>query len=911
MLCDLCDGLSISCLFELAETEFSVSPYPETAYYRHHASLEDLLRSADSGCEFCQFLVACSKLTPVHLRDYRYMSEFDCFQKRKYVCDVRIALGTTYAQAEGLWDLKALDLISVQFGPLYQEIDMEFETKEEETEQLDMSGMPMPLAITVFPPDSQWIRLGENQICIGRLQIDPDQASEFNFDMILYWIDDCLENHESCPPQEPAELPTRLVCLGTEEDWSDLRLVQPPPGTKSIYLTLSHCWGGHIETILTKKNLDTFLKHIPFADLPRNFRDALVITRKLGGGYIWIDCLCIIQDSPEDWAREAGRMDDIYRNAFLTISAAASEGSKAGIFKRHSSFPGASPNPDDGADSTSPPAADQLPSCKMRVFPKSSSDNTMVLISPHIQKIDMFPKDPATQEQFSLTTCAELIEDMRAVQYESPLSRRAWTLQEEVLSPRRLMYGAKQIYWRCVCSVASADGCPGDGAVLLYGPMLHYLHNPKYQKQPAMMTRERRTALRKSYYMTVVMFVSRNITYPSDKLPAISGIAQICHPLFGGDYLAGIWSTDILYGLAWYVGREIGEESIARTGPYRAPTWSWASVDRRLYWATPEFGACECPGTTKMELLSYDVCLETPQNPYGQVTRASLRVRGYTRRLIRSRSHLWTGDVPSEWFTPESNWDDSADWAKYYKLVLDGEEVWLDLFEDELHGSNPVPNPEAEFLLLFLFAGDRYSHTCITGAGSDQAAAEEGSLAVGPDGEGPEGMSENENLKDEAAEVVVEKESSAESPDGKGLEGVNENEDLEEEAAEEVAEEAVSAGSLDGEGLESPNGGWSDGVRKNENSGDEVAEKLAEEDLPAEGPGGEGLEGVSENEASEEEAAEKEDEDTRLDLEFHFLILSRHLDAGPEAYTRVGYLYMYKGTWEDIYKFDKKELTLV
>jgi hypothetical protein len=49
-----------------------------------------------------------------------------------------------------------------------------------------------------------------------------------------------------------------------------------------------------------------------------------MIARYLEFDYIWIDCLCIVQDDREDWNREAARMAKVYSNASLTIAASVS-----------------------------------------------------------------------------------------------------------------------------------------------------------------------------------------------------------------------------------------------------------------------------------------------------------------------------------------------------------------------------------------------------------------------------------------------------------------------------------------------------------------------------------------------------------------------------------------------------------
>jgi hypothetical protein len=60
--------------------------------------------------------------------------------------------------------------------------------------------------------------------------------------------------------------------------------------------------------------------------LPQNFQNAVFMTRALGSRYIWVDSLCIIQDSAEDWAREGSQMDEVHKFARLTLAATSLAG---------------------------------------------------------------------------------------------------------------------------------------------------------------------------------------------------------------------------------------------------------------------------------------------------------------------------------------------------------------------------------------------------------------------------------------------------------------------------------------------------------------------------------------------------------------------------------------------------------
>jgi hypothetical protein len=81
----------------------------------------------------------------------------------------------------------------------------------------------------------------------------------------------------------------------------------------------------------TRENLSSFVNGIPFNDLPKTLKDAIVCTRRFGLRYLWIDVLCIIQDDYEDKHREISRMQDIFSGAYITIAAASAKDCHSGF----------------------------------------------------------------------------------------------------------------------------------------------------------------------------------------------------------------------------------------------------------------------------------------------------------------------------------------------------------------------------------------------------------------------------------------------------------------------------------------------------------------------------------------------------------------------------------------------------
>jgi hypothetical protein len=67
------------------------------------------------------------------------------------------------------------------------------------------------------------------------------------------------------------------------------------------------------------------------ATLPQTIQDAITVSKKLRIKHIWVDALCLIQDSTEDWEKESARMASVYQNAFVTIAATSASASDQGF----------------------------------------------------------------------------------------------------------------------------------------------------------------------------------------------------------------------------------------------------------------------------------------------------------------------------------------------------------------------------------------------------------------------------------------------------------------------------------------------------------------------------------------------------------------------------------------------------
>jgi hypothetical protein len=157
----------------------------------------------------------------------------------------------------------------------------------------------------------------------------------------------CLNQHtgacrqtlscEAVDDRQGTPLSTRILDIGQGES-SNARLVQPPRALRGQYAALCYCWGSSAKAPpkTTTKNLTDRLEDVglAFDDLPKTFQEAVTVTWFLGLRYLWIDSLCILQDLPDDWAKEALTMCDVYAHAQVVITASSAPDPYSGLLRR-------------------------------------------------------------------------------------------------------------------------------------------------------------------------------------------------------------------------------------------------------------------------------------------------------------------------------------------------------------------------------------------------------------------------------------------------------------------------------------------------------------------------------------------------------------------------------------------------
>ena len=404
------------------------------------------------------------------------------------------------------------------------------------------------------------------------------------------WLQDCTQGrdiHHRCDQIQTARrsrsdaganfLPTRLLELRRVNQELKIRLreTQSLKGNER-YMTLSHCWGkpGSMDIKLTKNTLTSFRKGIEIHVLPLTFQEAIQVTENLDANLLWIDALCILQDSDEDWLRESSTMANVYSNTYLNIAATAGTDPHCGLFHTKRNLV-----PEDAIDAYTTWTGDLLPGQYVLygedLF-KSSVDN-------------------------------------------GPLNQRAWVVQERALAPRVLHFAANHLFWECGC-LAAMDNLPQG---LFAG-----VHIKEHQSVMENWYKLRSNNISPYMYWSKLVneYSSCHLTKSSDKLIAISALAQSVKTLLKAHgyedvYLAGLWKDDLENGLLWSTTGASSEGGI-RVGP--TPSWSWASVHyTRIWYPNDDEEERLLPLAKIIEVSTFPIGTE-----FGPVSGGILRMQG-------------------------------------------------------------------------------------------------------------------------------------------------------------------------------------------------------------------------------------------------------------------------------------------
>ncbi|KAI0189448.1 heterokaryon incompatibility protein-domain-containing protein [Astrocystis sublimbata] len=421
------------------------------------------------------------------------------------------------------------------------------------------------------------------------------------WNVVQSWITRYVIEHEDYYGKGDMELPSRFLEIA---DPHIVKVSTSIEGQKGRYACLSHCWGGKTPCTLTASTKEQFSESIPQSVMPRIFLETIGICRRLGIEKLWIDSLCIQQDSKEDWEYEAGRMCQYYSNCFVCIAATSSSSSTGTL------------------------------------APVEHPADIVVRSNGH---------DPRTGP-FGLVAIPSEVLDIhhfgRAHQKSDPsrfpLMTRAWVVQERWLSPRTLHFCGAEIVFECAQStLCECGGEPQDVSRVQQG-FVRAVATTRFAPV-------RENVDFHTWPDIVTEYSACDLSQPTDRLVALSGLASVKERRYLKHvpvespiprYLAGLWRDHLTYQLSWFVGEELliagetnrrkyasrAEPTRRRPKPqeYLAPSWSWASVMDPVHYLW--FG--DAIGEPLFELLSAHLPLASA-NPYGSVQEGCyLRING-------------------------------------------------------------------------------------------------------------------------------------------------------------------------------------------------------------------------------------------------------------------------------------------
>ncbi|KAE9371668.1 HET-domain-containing protein [Stipitochalara longipes BDJ] len=420
-------------------------------------------------------------------------------------------------------------------------------------------------------------------LTVGR---DLRSSPEDRIGLVRPCLENCIRTHRNCP-SAVQKLPKRVITLDPYS--SNIRLKETANGYGQ-YVALSYCWGQKGNILTTTENIEEMMTDISLDTLPKTIREAVQITRLLGIENLWVDSLCIIQDSKDDWIQQASFMCDIYTDATIVIAVHSGADANSGCF-----------------------LTDESRNMQLATFSTSINRTTDIKVS--IRKSSWSGESSPTH----------------TIKHKpSFLSRRGWTFQEYVLAKRMLHCTSHELGWQCPESYACEcrPVYPKEPMLAEFKKLV--LGQLSVNGQPLSDDVQHHFELHKSWRNVVNDYTRRKFTVSTDCLPALSGfvtaLSRRYPQCFGhDDYVFGMWRGELVRHLLW--------STWAFRGPARrlakeyAPSWAWTSLGNsaysigcRRFWSTTGLKTVE-----PVEVVHVS-CTPATENLFGPGTgRISLR----------------------------------------------------------------------------------------------------------------------------------------------------------------------------------------------------------------------------------------------------------------------------------------------
>ena len=222
-----------------------------------------------------------------------------------------------------------------------------------------------------------------------------------------------------------------------------------------------------------------------------------------------------MQDSKSDWTAESSHTADVYIHASLTIAASSCPDNHVGFLHKR--------------DRRQTENLEQPHGAETDISPYSYLNSPLVKGE---KRRSIYLESPLSDSSYSLNRL------ISSNHFSSHLGRRAWTLQERIMSSRTIFFYSEQLFWECrstrffegwINYITSLMGYSNDFQTV---GKLQCSLSPISSQPPGIEYNR--------WYSMLEEFTTRDLTYHTDKIPALPGLAREFTLLTGDTYLVGL-----------------------------------------------------------------------------------------------------------------------------------------------------------------------------------------------------------------------------------------------------------------------------------------------------------------------------------------------------------------------------------
>ena len=399
---------------------------------------------------------------------------------------------------------------------------------------LEFGGLYFELLPVIDNGGASWIG--------GRARIEQGVDAA----QIQSWLQSCNQHH--------GELCNSPPWLGYLPQLPSLRMIDVEQGClvkmqeQCPYVVLSYVWGRELQFKCTNSLLPSLemkfglVQH--WEQIPPTVQDAVNLVRLIGLRYLWVDSLCIVQDSQADLQDQFPKMGQIFGNALLTIVAADGDDASTGLFNNSNIASGVG-----------------------RQCVRYSKDLGLLICPP----------------------------DLNTVLKETRWATRAWTFQEALLSKRLLVFVDQTVYFSCRSTTWSEQRKAHSETV---PPPWTWANAPSpYAEKFERLLREwSQTAswfqiyhpnsqswfVASMWQLLVNEYSTRTLSYESDVLAALAGVQEIFGRIFPQDILYGMPLSVLQTALLWHPRTSLRRRKDGKKK--LLPSWTWTAWVGEVDW---------------------------------------------------------------------------------------------------------------------------------------------------------------------------------------------------------------------------------------------------------------------------------------------------------------------------------------